>query len=256
MTGCPFQGSTVWVGVGVGVGVGPGVPAVGVGAGDGVGWGCVGTGEGLDTGRLVACPWGVAAGAGATWRAVAEGVVDFVLGEEAGWPVGAAASWLSKAACGSTDTVMAFGDAAGDAAVVADVSGMEIGLSWPTRPAEDAVPSRPVLAAIAPTAAVSVRPMAPAAAIADLLGIMVTSPSCFREFRGLQSLGNVRTSVERGPQEAGTQVVKVWLRAGQPLPSASSNWGTVTPWISCKFRRATHKRLPPGKGCAQRTMAA
>jgi hypothetical protein len=70
---------------------------------------------------------------------------------------------------------MAFGDAAGEAAVVAEVSGMTIGLSWPTRPAEDAVPSRPVLAAIAPTAAVSVRPMAPAAAIADLLGIMATS---------------------------------------------------------------------------------
>jgi hypothetical protein len=84
---------------------------------------------------------------------------------------------MSRAASGSTETVRAFGDAAGDAAVVADVSGMEIGVSWPTRPAEDAVPSRPVLAAIAPTAAVSVRPMAPAAAIADLLGIMVTSPS-------------------------------------------------------------------------------
>jgi len=155
-----------------------GVPAVGVGVGDGVGAGCEGTGEGLDTG-LVAGPLGV--GAGAAWWATAGGV-DAVVGEAAGaagWPAGVAACWMSKAASGSTETVMAFGETAGeptgDAAVVAGVSGMTIGLSWPTRPADDAVPSRPVLAAIAPTAAVSVRPMAPAAAIADLLGIMATS---------------------------------------------------------------------------------
>jgi len=198
-----------------------GVPAVGVGAGDGVGSGCEGTGEGLDTGLLVACASGVAAGADATWGAVAEGVVECVLGEGvgvAGWPVGAAACWMSKAASGSIETVMAFSDAAGDAAVVAEVSGMEIGLSWPTRPAEDAVPSRPVLAAIAPTAAVSVRPIAPAAAIADLLRIMVTSLSSLPTGPwGFRLLGNGRTSVETGLQGGGRQVVKVWLRADQPF---------------------------------------
>jgi len=71
-TGCLSRGFAVEVGVGVGVGVGPGVPAVGVGAGDGAGPGYKGTGEGLDAGRLIACPPGVADGAGATCRAVAE----------------------------------------------------------------------------------------------------------------------------------------------------------------------------------------
>src|SRR5437868_9109273 len=121
--------------------------------------------------------------------------------------------------------------ALGDGAVFAEVSGTKTGLSWPTRPAEEAVPRRPVLAAIAPTPAVSVRPMAPAAAIADLLRIMVTSPSTLPGVPRVQSLGNVRTSVETGLQGAGRQVVKVWLSAGQPLPSASNNWGTVTPRI-------------------------
>lgn len=165
------------MGVGVGVGVGLGSVAVGVGVGDGVGAGCEGTGEGLEVGLLVAGPPGVAAGAAATWWA-AGGVDAAARGEGAalaGWLAGAAACWMSTAASGSTETVMTFGEAAGEAAVVARVSGMMIGLSWPTRPAEDAVPSRPVLAAIAPTAAVSVRPIAPAAAIADLPGIIATS---------------------------------------------------------------------------------
>ena len=164
-----------------------GFPAVGVGAGVGVGPGYEGTGEGLDTGWLIACPPGVAAGPGATCRAVAECVVAIVVfgGAAVGakWGVGAAGCWMSMPASGSTLTVMAVDDGA----ALAEVAGMETGLSWPTRPAEDAVPSRPVLAAIAPTAAVSVRPMAPAAAIADLRRIMVTSPSShLGEFRGLQ----------------------------------------------------------------------
>jgi len=241
----------VGVGVGVGAGVGPGVSAVVVGVGDGVGAGCEGTGEGLDTGLLVAFPTGVAAGAGAVWWVAAGG---------AGWPTGVSACWMSEAASGSTETVMAFGDAAGDpagdAAVVAGVSGMTIGLSWPKRPADDAVPSRPVFAAIAPTAAVSVRPIAPAAAIADLLGIMATSlVNASGVPWGFRVLGNGRTSVETGLQGAGRQGVKVWLSAGQPLPFASNNWGTSRHGSGCKFRRATHKRLTPGKGFAQRTMA-
>ncbi|MCW3036741.1 MAG: hypothetical protein JWM17_2053, partial [Actinobacteria bacterium] len=51
------------------------------------------------------------------------------------------------------------------------------------------------------------------------------------EFSGLQRVGIGRTSVESGLQGAGTQSVKVWLSAGQPLPSTPDNWGTVTPHI-------------------------
>lgn len=239
---CPFPGSAVCVGVGIGVGVvvgvGPGVPAAGVGVRDGVGAGCEGTGEGLDTGLPVVCPTGVAAGAGATWWAVAGGV-DEVVGEAAGaagGPDGATACWRSKAASGSMETVMSFGDAAGEAAVVAGVSGIAIGLSCPTRPADDAVPSRPVLPAIAPTAAVSVRPIAPAAAIADLLGIMATSLSSLPGVPwGFEVLGNVRTSVETGLPGAGRQLVKVSLSAGKPLPAASNNWGMSRHGSGCKF---------------------
>ena len=171
------RGFAECVGVGVGVGVGLGFPAVGAGTGDGVGPGCEGTGKGLDAGRLITCPPGVAAGA--TCRGAAEGVVAVVVfgaaAAGAAPGVGVADRCMSKPASGSAETPVGVDDGA----VSAEVSGMEIGVSWPTQPADDAVPSRPVLAAIAPAAAVSVRPMAPAAAAADLLRIMVASPSRF-----------------------------------------------------------------------------
>ena len=124
----------------------------------------------------------------------------------AGSPVGAGECGMSMPTSGSTSTVAGVDDGT----VFAEVPGTEMGLSWPTRPAEDAVPSRPVLAAIAPTAAVSVRPMALAAAIADLLRIMVISPSSLPgEFPGISGVGNGRTSVGTGLPGAGAQLVKV-----------------------------------------------
>jgi hypothetical protein len=73
---------------------------------------------------------------------------------------------MSEADSGSTATIMS----SNGVAFVGAAPGpeMAMGLSWPTGLAEDAVPSRPVLAAIAPAAAVSVRARAPAAATADL----------------------------------------------------------------------------------------
>jgi len=113
---------------------------------------------------------------------------------------------MSMPAGGSAWTVMGVDEGA----VFAEVTGTDSALSWPTRPAEDALPSRPVLAAIAPTEAVSVRPMAPAVAMADLLRIMITSPSSLPgEFPGFQGVGNGRTSVGTGLPGAGAQLVKV-----------------------------------------------
>src|ERR1700704_2096297 len=56
-----------------------------------------------------------------------------------------------------------------------------------------------------------------------------SSPLFVWEFRRASKSWERRTSVETGLQGAGTQLVKVWLSAGQPLPSTSNNWGTVTP---------------------------
>jgi hypothetical protein len=134
---------------------------------------------------------GVAAGTDATLGAVSDGAVAVSGGAvalavfagaamRAGWRVGAACCGTSKAASGSTESIAAaIGSTRGvavfgNATVFAEVSGRDMGLSCPTGPAEDAVPSRPVLATIVPTPAESVREMAPAAASADLR-FMVTS---------------------------------------------------------------------------------
>jgi hypothetical protein len=187
------------------VGLGLGFAVVGVGTGDGVGPGCEGTGRGLGTGWLVAWLTGVAAGAGPTWAAVAVAVFAGAA-VAAGWRGRAAYGWAPDVAGGSTRGVAApSGSTRGVAAasgstkgvgvlsvtvVVAEVCGPEMGLSWPTAPGEDAVPSRPVLAAIAPVAAESVTATAPTAASADLR-FMVTSVLLLGSSAGFRELGSV-----------------------------------------------------------------
>ncbi|MCW3044032.1 MAG: hypothetical protein JWL57_2190 [Actinobacteria bacterium] len=177
------------------MGLGLGFAVVGVGTGDGVGPGCEGTGRGLGTGWLVAWLTGVAAGAGPTWAAVAVAVFAGAA-VAAGWRGRAAYGWAPDVPSGSTRGVAAASGSTKGVGVlsvtvvVAEVCGPEMGLSWPTAPGEDAVPSRPVLAAIAPVAAESVTATAPTAASADLR-FMVTSVLLLGSSAGFRELGSV-----------------------------------------------------------------